>query len=313
MNCGDCILLRAALRNRRSRLLFANYIRAFRAFSHSKNLTAVYAYRKAQETQFYRKLSPKPQYIFRRCFFRKTRLLSRRCICIPQGARNEVLREELSPKPQIIFGDAFSQDKENERRRTSVLRAKFDAVFGKLSPETSNHFSVMFFRKTRLLSRRCICIPQGARNAVLRETQPETSAHFSAMFFRKTRKMSDGVLSVLRAKFDAVFGKLSPKPQHIFRRCFFRKTRLLSRRCICIPQGARNAVLQETQPETSNPFSVMFFRKTRKMSDGVLSVLRTKFDAVLRKNSPKNQISIMSASFFFAISSISLTYLSVIF
>ena len=58
MNCGDCILLRAALRNRRSRLLFANYIRAFRAFSHSKNLTAVYAYRKAQETQFYRKLSP---------------------------------------------------------------------------------------------------------------------------------------------------------------------------------------------------------------------------------------------------------------
>ena len=57
----------------------------------------------------------------------------------------------------------------------------------------------------------------------------------------------------------------------------------------------------------------MFFRKTRKMSDGVLSVLRAKFDAVLRKNSPKNQISIMSASFFFAISSISLTYLSVIF
>ena len=58
MNCGDCILLRAALRNRRSRLLFANYIRAFRAFSRSKNLTAVYAYRKAQETKFYRKLSP---------------------------------------------------------------------------------------------------------------------------------------------------------------------------------------------------------------------------------------------------------------
>lgn len=102
-----------------------------------------------------------------------------------------------------------------------------------------------------------------------------TSNHFSAMFFRKTRKISDGVLSVLRAKFDAVFGKLSPEPQLIFSVMFFRKTRLLSRRCICIPQGARNAVL--------------------------------------RKNSPKNQISIMSASFFFAISSISLTYLSVIF
>lgn len=64
---------------------------------------------------------------------------------------------------------------------------------------------------------------------------------------------------------------------------------------------------------TSAHFSAMFFRKTRKISDGVLSVLRAKFDTVLRKNSPKNQISIMSASFFFAISSISLTYLSVIF
>ena len=64
---------------------------------------------------------------------------------------------------------------------------------------------------------------------------------------------------------------------------------------------------------TSNHFSAMFFRKTRKISDSVLSVLGAKFDAVLRKNSPKNQISIMSASFFFAISSISLTYLSVIF
>ena len=69
MNCGDCILLRAALRNRRSRLLFANYIRAFRAFSRSKNLTAVYAYSKAQETKFYGKLSPKPQIIFRLMFF----------------------------------------------------------------------------------------------------------------------------------------------------------------------------------------------------------------------------------------------------
>ena len=55
------------------------------------------------------------------------------------------------------------------------------------------------------------------------------------------------------------------------------------------------------------------FSQDKEKSDGVLSVLQAKFDTVLRKNSPKNQISIMSASFFFAISSISLTYLSVIF
>ena len=94
------------------------------------------------------------------------------------------------------------------------------------------------------------------------------------MFFRKTRKISDGVLSVLRAKFDAVFGKLSPNLESFFGGVF--------------SQDKEN--------------------KRRRTS-----VLQAKFDAVLRKNSPKNQISIMSASFFFAISSISLTYLSVIF
>ncbi len=170
-------MLRAALRNRRSRLLFANYIRAFRAFSRSKNLTAVYAYRKAQETKFYRK---------------------------------------LSPNLKSFFGDVFSQDKASKPPLYMHTARRKKRSFTGNSARTSNHFSVMFFRKTRLLSRRCICIPQGARNAVLRETQPETSAHFSAMFFRKTRKMSDGALSVLQANFDAVFGKLSPNLKSFF-------------------------------------------------------------------------------------------------
>ena len=97
-----------------------------------------------------------------------------------------------------FFGDVFSQDKENKRRRTSVLQAKFDAIFGKAGPNISSFFGDVFS--------------------------------------------------------------------------------------------------QDKENER---------RRT--------SVLQAKFDAVLRKNSPKNQISIMSASFFFAISSISLTYLSVIF
>ena len=97
---------------------------------------------------------------------------------------------------------------------------------------------------------------------------------FSVMLFRKTRKMSADVQAYFKRNLTPYSGDSARTPAH---------------------------------------FSAMFFRKTRKISDGVLSVLRAKFDAVLRKNSPKNQISIMSASFFFAISSISLTYLSVIF
>ena len=79
-------------------------------------------------------------------------------------------------------------------RKTRKMSADVQAYFKRnLAPysgnsaRTSNHFSVMFFRKTRLLSRRCIYIPQGARNEVLWETQPETSAHFSAMFFSQDK------------------------------------------------------------------------------------------------------------------------------
>ena len=230
-------MLRAALRNRRSRLLFANYIRAFRAFSRSKNLTAVYAYRKAQETKFYGK---------------------------------------LSPNLKSFFGDVFSQDKASKPPLYMHTARRKKRSFTGNSARTSAHFSVMFFRKTRLLSRRCICIPQGARNAVLQGTQPETSAHFSAMFFSQDKASKPPLyIHTARRKERSFTGETQPRTSAHFSVMFFRKTRLLSRRCICIPQGARNEVL--------------------------------------RKNSPKNQISIMSASFFFAISSISLTYLSVIF
>ena len=74
----------------------------------------------------------------------------------------------------------------------------------------------MFFRKTRLLSRRCICIPQGARNAVLQETQPETSNHFSAMFFRKTRKMSADVQTYFKRYLTQYSGNSTRTSAHFF-------------------------------------------------------------------------------------------------
>ena len=118
--------------------------------------------------------------------------------------------------------------------------------------------------------------------------------------------------SVLQAKFDTVFGKLSPNLKSFFGDVFSQDK--ASKPPLYIHTARRKKrSFTGNSTRTSAHFSAMFFRKTRKISDGVLSVLRAKFDAVLRKNNPKNQISIMSASFFFAISSISLTYLSVIF
>ena len=173
-----------------------------------------------------------------------------------------------------FFGDVFSQDKaSNPPLYTHTARRKKRSFTGS-SVRTSNHFSVMFFRKTRKMSAdvqayfKRNLTPYSGNSA-------RTSNHFSVVFFSQDKASKP------------------PLYTHTARR--------------------KKRSFTGNSARTSNHFSVVFFRKTRKISDGVLSVLRAKFDAVLRKNSPKNQISIMSASFFFAISSISLTYLSVIF
>ena len=54
---------------------------------------------------------------------------------------------KLSPNPSSFFGDVFSQDNENERRRTSVLQAKFDAIFGKTGPNLKSFFGDVFFAR----------------------------------------------------------------------------------------------------------------------------------------------------------------------
>jgi len=151
-------------------------------------------------------------------------------------AKFDAVFGKLSPNLKSFFGDVFSQNKENERRRTSVLQAKFDAVFGKLSPNLKSFFGDVFSQD--------------------KASKPPLYMHTAR---RKKRSFTG------------------------------------------------NSV------RTSAHFSAMFFSQDKENERRRTSVLQAKFDTVLRKNSPKNQISIMSASFFFAISSISLTYLSVIF
>ena len=218
MNCGDCILLRAALRNRRSRLLFANYIRAFRAFPRSKT-------------------SPPYMHTARR----KKRSFT------GNSART-------SNHFSAMF---FSQDKENKRRRTSVLQAKFDAVFGKLSPNLSPFFGDVFSQDKA--SKPPLYMHTARRKKrSFTGNSARTSAHFSVMFFRKTRKISDGVLSVLRAKFDAVFGKLSPNLKSFFGDVFSQDK--ASKPPLYMHTARRKKrSIAEKQPEKSDFHNVGFF------------------------------------------------------
>ena len=59
-------------------------------------------------------------------------------------AKFDAVFGELSPNLNTFFDDVFSQDKENKRRRTSVLQAKFDAVFGKTGPNLKSFFGDVF-------------------------------------------------------------------------------------------------------------------------------------------------------------------------
>ena len=157
-----------------------------------------------------RETQPRTSNHFSVMFFRKTRLLSRRRICIPQGARNTVLREKLSPNPSSFFGDVFSQNKENERRRTSVLQAKFDAVFGKLSPNLKSFFGDVFSQDKASKPPLYMHTARRKKRSFTRNSA-RTSAHFSAMFFRKTRKMSADVQAYFKRNLTPYCGKTARK------------------------------------------------------------------------------------------------------
>ena len=132
-----------------------------------------------------------------------------RRICIPQGARNAVLREKLSPNLSSFFGDVFSQDKaskpplymhtarrkkrsftgnsartsnhfsamffsqdkENKRRRTSVLQAEFDAMFGKAGPNLSPFFGDVFSQDKENKRRRTVGTPSDICRSITEKTQ----------------------------------------------------------------------------------------------------------------------------------------------
>ena len=204
-------------------------------------------------------------------------------------------------------------------RKTRKMSADVQAYFKRnLTPysgnsaRTSAHFSAMFFRKTRKTSADVQAYFK--RNLTQYSEKPaRTSAHFSVMFFSQDKASKPPLYTHTARRKKRSFTGNSARTSAHFSVMFFRKTRLLSRRRICIPQGARNEVLREKLSPNLSTFFGDVFSQDKENERRRTSVLQAKFDAVLRKNSPKNQISIMSASFFFAISSISLTYLSVIF
>ena len=119
-----------------------------------------------------------------------------------------------APNLKSFFGDVFSQDKENERRRTSVLQAKFDAVFGKLSPNLSSFFGDVF-SQDKENKRRRTSVLRAKFDAVFGKLSPNLSPFFGDVF-SQDKENKRWRTSVLQAKFDAVFGKAGPNFKSFF-------------------------------------------------------------------------------------------------
>ena len=104
----------------------------------------------------------------------------------------------------------FSQDKENKRRRTSVLQVKFDAVFVKLSPNLKSFFGDIFSQDKA--SKPPLYMHTARRKKrSFTGNSARTSNHFSVMFFRKTRKMSADVHAYFKRNLTPYCGKTARK------------------------------------------------------------------------------------------------------
>ena len=112
-----------------------------------------------------------------------------------------------------------------------------------------------------------------------------TSNHFSVMFFRKTRKMSADVQAYFKRNLTPCSEKPARTPAH-FSAMFFSQDKASKPPLYMHTARRKKRSLTGNSARTSNHFSVMFFRKTREISDGVLSVLRAKFDAIFGKTGP---------------------------
>ena len=86
---------------------------------------------------------PEPQLIFRRCFFRKTRKMSDGVLSVLR-ARFDAVFGKLSPKPQIIFGDVFSQDKASKPPLYMHTARRKKRSIAEKQPEKSDLHNVGF-------------------------------------------------------------------------------------------------------------------------------------------------------------------------
>jgi len=111
-----------------------------------------------------------------------------RRICIPQGARNEVLQETQPRNLSSFFGDVFSQDKASKPPLYMHTARRKKRSFTGNSARTSNHFSVMLFSQNKASKPPPYMHTARRKKRSFTGNSARTSAHFSAMFFSQDKE-----------------------------------------------------------------------------------------------------------------------------
>ena len=137
-----------------------------------------------------------------------------------------------------------------------TARRKKRSFTGETQPETSNHFSVMFFRKTRKISADVQAYFK--RNLTPYSEKPaRTSAHFSVMFFRKTRKMSADVQAYFKRNLTQYSGNSARTSNH-FSTMFFSQDKASKPPLYMHTARRKKRSIAEKQPEKSDFHNVGF-------------------------------------------------------
>ena len=102
----------------------------------------------------------------------------------------------------------------------SVLRVKFDAVFGKLSPNIKSFFGDVFSQDKASKPPPYMHTARRKKRSFTGNSA-RTSAHFSAMFFRKTRKMSADVQAYFKRNLTPYSGNSAQNLKSFFGDVFF--------------------------------------------------------------------------------------------
>ena len=189
-------------------------------------------------------------------FFRKTRKMSDGVLSVLR-AKFDAVFGKLSPNLKSFFGDVFSQDKASKPPLYMHTARRKKRSIRETQPETSNHFSAMFFSQDKASKPPLYVHTARRKKRRFTGNSARISNHFSVMFFRKTRKISADVQAYFKRNLTQYSGNSARTSNH-FSAMFFSQDKASKPPLYMHTARRKKRSIAEKQPEKSDFHNVGF-------------------------------------------------------